>query len=75
MALVSIAVLAYKFWKGRAKINELKEACKAAIKANKTLRVGPHSLWGLMFQDQSYARVVVRCEAGKLAFLAKTSRE
>jgi len=35
VALVPIAVIAYKFWRGRAKINELKEACKAAINANK----------------------------------------
>jgi hypothetical protein len=36
-ALASVAVLAYKFWKAKAKINEVKEACKAAINANKEM--------------------------------------
>jgi len=36
-ALASVAVLAYKFWKSQAKINEVKEACKAAINANKEM--------------------------------------
>ncbi len=37
LALVTIAILAYKFWKAKAKINEVKEACKAAINANKEM--------------------------------------
>ena len=36
-ALVPVVVFAYKFWKGRAKIKEFKEACRAAINANKEM--------------------------------------
>ena len=36
-ALGTVAVLAYKFWKTEVKINEVKEACKSAINANKEM--------------------------------------
>lgn len=34
---VALAVVAYKFWKGQAKIKEIKEACETAVNANKEL--------------------------------------
>jgi len=37
LALIPIVVFAYKFWKGKAKLNEIKEACKSAINANKEM--------------------------------------
>jgi len=37
LALVPAVVFAYKFWRGTAKIKDLKDACKAAINANKEM--------------------------------------
>ena len=37
LALVPAVFFAYKFWRGTAKIKDLKDACKAAINANKEM--------------------------------------